>query len=64
MSRNAVVVSYCVLIIIRQLKSLKFRDKENYFETLAAGFICFPYLLEKDANVSNKFTSRNFIESR
>ena len=64
MSRNAVVVSYCVLIIIRQLKSLKFRDKENYFETLAAAFICFPYLLEKDANVSNKFTSRNFIESR
>ena len=28
MARNAVVSSYCILIIIRQLKSLKFQHKE------------------------------------
>ena len=35
--------SYCVLIIIQQLKSLKFHSKENYFQTHAAGFVRLPY---------------------
>ena len=39
MSRNTVVSSYCVLIIVRQLKSLKFSNKENYFQTHAAGLL-------------------------
>ena len=39
MLRNTVVSSYCVFIIIRQLKSLKFQSKENYFQTNAAGFV-------------------------
>ena len=33
MSRNTVVSSYCVLIIIPQLKPLKFQSKENCFQT-------------------------------
>ena len=28
-----------MIIIIRQLKSLKFQSKENYFQTHAAGFV-------------------------
>ena len=28
-----------MIIIIRQLKSLKFQSKENYFQTNAAGFV-------------------------
>ena len=49
MLRNTVVSSYCVLIIIRQLKSLKFYIKEIIFKHMqhAAGFIRLPYLLEK-----------------
>ena len=31
--------SYYVPIIIRQLKSLKFQNKENYFQTRAAGLL-------------------------
>ena len=31
--------SYYVPIIIRQLKSLKFKKKENYFQTRAAGLL-------------------------
>ena len=52
MFRNTVVSSYCVLITIRQLKSLKFENKENYFQTNAAGFVRLPYLVEKGQNVS------------
>ena len=47
--------SYCVLIIIRQLKSLKFQSKENYFQTHAAGFVRLSYLVEKDEKVSKRF---------
>ena len=60
--RNTVVSSYCVLIIILQLKSLKF--KKNYFQTHAAGFIRLPYLVEKDEKVSKRFTFHNSIETR
>ena len=56
MSRNTVVSSYCVLIIIRQLKSLQFENKENYFLIHAAGFVRLPYLVEKSEKVSKKFT--------
>ena len=52
MFRNTVVSSYCVLITIRQLKSLKLENKENYFQTNAAGFVRLPYLVEKGQNVS------------
>ena len=31
--------SCCVLIIIRQLKSLKLKKKDNYFQTHAAGLL-------------------------
>ena len=64
MSRETFVSSYCVVKNIRQLKSLKFKSKENYFQTHAAGFIGLPYLLEKGEKVSAKFTSRNSIETR
>ena len=67
MSRNTVVSSYCVLIIIRQLKSSKFYNKlikENYFKTHAAGFIRLPYLLERGEKISKKLTSHNSIETR
>ena len=52
MSRNKVASSCCVLIIIRQKKSLEFLKIENSFQTHAAGFIRSPYLLEKDEKVS------------
>ena len=39
MPKNTIVSSYCVLIIIRQLKSLKLQNKENYFQTHAAGLL-------------------------
>ena len=64
MSRYAVVSSYCVLIVIQKLKSLKFYDKENSFQTHAAGFILLPYLLDKGKKVAEKFTSHNSIETR
>ena len=64
MLRNTVVSDYCVLIIIRLLKSLKFQDKENYFQIHIAGFIRLPYSQEKTKKLSNKFTSRNCIETR
>ena len=38
-SRNTIVSSYCLFIIILQLKSLKFENKENYFQTRAAGLL-------------------------
>ena len=56
--------SYCVLIIIQQLKSLKFQSKENYFQTHAAGFVRLPYLVEKGEKVSKRFTSYYSIETR
>ena len=46
------------------LKSLKFKNKDNYFQTIAASFIRLPYLLEKGENISKKFTSHNSIETR
>ena len=64
MSRNIVVGSYYVLIIIRQLKSLKFQSEENCFQTHAAIFILLPYLLEPGEKVSKEFTSYNLIETR
>ena len=64
MSRNTVVTSYYVPTIIRQLKSLKFQSKENYFQTHAAGFVRSPYLVEKDEKVSKRFTSYHSIETR
>ena len=36
------------LLISWQLKSLKFQDKHNYFQTHAAGFICMSYSLQRD----------------
>ena len=62
--RNTVVSSYCVLIIIEQLKSLKFQSKVNYFETHAAGFVRLPYIVEKGKKVSKRFTSYYSIETR
>ena len=64
MCRNTVVSSYCVLIIIQQLKSLKFQTKENYFQTHAAGFFRLPYLVEKGEKVSKKFKSYNSIDTK
>ena len=58
------VSSYCVLIIIQQLKSLKFQSKENYFQTHAAGFVRLSYLVDKGEKVSKRFTSYYSIESK
>ena len=52
-----------VLIIIRQLKSLKCQSKENYFQTHAAGFVRLSYFVEKDEKVSKRFTSYYSIET-
>ena len=60
MSRNTAVSGYCVHKIIRQLKSLKFEDKETYFQLVGkktVGFTRLPYLLDKNEKVSKKFTS-------
>ena len=57
-------VSYCVLIIIQQLKSLKFQSKENYFQTHAAGFVRLSYLVDKGEKVSKRFTSYYSIETK
>ena len=54
MSRNTVLSSYCVLISIRQLKSLKFYNKENYFQIHAYGFIRLPYLLEEGREITKE----------
>ena len=56
--------SYCVLIIIQQLRSLKFQSKEDYFQTHAAGFVRLPYLVEKGEKVSKRFTSYYLSETR
>ena len=56
--------SYFVLIIIQQLKSLKFQSKENYFQTHAAGFFRLTYLVEKGGKVSKRITSYYSIETR
>ena len=58
--------SYCVLIILRQLKSLKLKKKKKKIEiiTHAAGFARLPYLVEKDQKVSKRFTSHYSIETR
>ena len=64
MSRNTVVSSYCVFMIIRQLKSLKFCDKEKYFQKHAASFIRLPYILKKDERVSKKCTFHYSIITR
>ena len=39
-------------------------EKENHFQTNAAGFICPTYLLGKDEKVSKKFRNHNLIEIR
>ena len=64
MSRNTVLSSYYVFIIIRQLKSLRYQNKKDYFQTHAAGFIRLPYLVEKGEKVSKRFTSYYSIETR
>ena len=56
--------AYCVLIIIRQLKSLKLWNKENYSQTHAAGCVCSPYLVGKGEKVSKRFPSYYSIETR
>ena len=56
--------SYCVLIIIGELMSLKFQGKENYFQTHAAGFVRLPCLIEKGGKISKRFTSYYSIETR
>ena len=61
---ETVVSSYCVLIIIQQLKSLKFQTKENYFQTPAAGFVPLPYLVEKGEKVPKRFKSYNSLETK
>lgn len=40
-------VATVYLLVIRQLKSLKFKDKDNYFQKHAAGFIRLSYSLQK-----------------
>ena len=60
-SRNTVMSSYCVYL--QSLKSLKFENKENYFQTYAAGFVCSPYLVEKEQKVSSRFTSYYSIDA-
>ena len=41
-------ICYYIICMTVPLKSLKFKlNKENYFQTHAAGFIRLPYLLEK-----------------
>ena len=64
MSRKTVVSSYCVLMIIRQLKSLKFQSKENHFQTDASGFVRLLHLVEKGEKVSKRFKSYYSIEIR
>ena len=66
MSRNTVVSSCSAIKFIQDLWQIHatFYDKDNYFQTHATGFICLPYLLEKDEKVSKKFTSRNPIDTR
>ena len=64
MSRNTVLSSYYVFIIIRQLKSLRYQNKKDCFQTHAAGFIRLPYLVEKGEKVSKRFTSYYSIETR
>ena len=64
MSRNTVVSNYCLLIIIRQLKSLKFQNKENHFQTHAAGFVRSPCLVQKGEKVSKRFASYYSIETK
>ena len=61
---RVVASSYCVLIIIQQLKSLKFQSKENYFQTHAAGIVCLLYLVEKGERVLKRLTSYYSIETR
>ena len=61
MSRNSCEQLLCTY---NQLKSSKFQNKENYFQTHAAGFIRLPHLLEKGEKVSKKFTSYHSIETR
>ena len=56
--------SYCGLIIIQQLKKLKFQSKDNFFQTHAAGIVRLPYLVEKGERVSKRFTSYHSIETR
>ena len=63
MLRNTAGSGYCVLIIIRQLKSLKFQDKENCFQTHIAGFIQLPHSQEKNEKLSKKSTSRKCLET-
>ena len=63
MLRNTVVSGYCVLIIIRQLNSLKFQNKENYFQTHIAGFIQLLHSQEKNEKLSKKSTSHKCVET-
>ena len=57
-----VLSTYCALIIIPPLKSLKFLKKENYFQT--TGFVCSRYVVEKVEKVSKNFTFYYSIETR
>ena len=63
MLRNTVLSSCRVLIVIWQLKSLKFQSKKNYFRTHPATFVCLPYLLEKGQVPPKRFTSYYSIET-
>ena len=66
--------SYCILIIMHQLKSLKFWDKWNYFQTYASTyFSCLPYLMEKEKDeklcvflgaLSRSFDSENELKNK
>ena len=63
MARNSIVSSATVqvLIIIRQLKSLKFQEISN---TCSWFYSFITYLLKRDEKVSKKCTSHNSIETR
>ena len=64
MQSNKLVSSNCKPIVIQQLKSSIIEDKENYFPRNSAGFVCLPYLLEKEENVLKILTPHNSIETR
>ena len=65
MLRNTVVNNYCVLIIIIcQLKLVKFQNKKNYFQKHAAGFVCSTYSVKKDQKVWKRFTFDYSIKTR
>ena len=63
MARNSVVSNYCVLIIIRQLKLLKFQYNKISVTCVKHMQLFIPHLLERGEKVSEKCTYRNLIKT-